>query len=100
MKLLTKCSAVIAVALYASFAIAQNPKDPEKEKFHTSYPPPTPIDVCQAQPTGVATLFGINFANPNTTLDDWEPRKGVKLERGEKTLRIISETEDMPPSEG
>ena len=94
MKLLTKCSAVIAVALYASFAIAQNPKDPEKEKFHTSYPPPTPSDVCQAQPTGVATLFGINFANPNTTLDDWEPRKGVKLERGEKTLRIISETED------
>lgn len=58
------------------------------------YPPYEPIDVCPQEIVGYESLGVVDFADPNTTLAGWEARPGVKLSRGEKSLVVLSETED------
>ncbi len=84
----------LCLALCGSLALARTAADDEKTVFKPEYPDPSPIDVCPSQTVGYRSLLTLDFTDPNTTLDGWEARDGVTLERGERTLKFISKTHD------
>ena len=60
----------------------------------SGYPVDEPIDVVPREFVGFESLGVIDFSDPQTTLDGWEARAGVKLSRGEKTLVVESDVHD------
>lgn len=58
------------------------------------YPDPTPIDVCPNEAIGERSVFVLDYADAKLTLDGWQGRDGVKLERAEKSVKAIGKVDD------